>query len=123
MERSMSNGNGVPRPFPAARSSVIDYPMHDATERDELESVRSPTVPSSPRKRKKMSEGDGETVRRLRRSHEACTRCRLKNIKASRDHLFVFVTSRLVFGLIVTDYLDVTNYSVTQDTPVVVPAL
>jgi hypothetical protein len=92
----MSNGNGVPRPFPAARSSVIDYHMHDATERDELESVRSPTVPSSPRKRKKMSEGDGEAVRRLRRSHEACTRCRLKKIKASPDHLLSLFAAELV---------------------------
>ena len=80
----MSNGNGIPRPFAPSRSSTMDYPMRDAAERDELESAHSPVTPTSPRKRKKMSEGDGEAVRRLRRSHEACTRCRLKKIKASR---------------------------------------
>lgn len=84
MDRNISNGNGIPRPFTASRSSMMDYPMRDAAERDELESVRSPITPSSPRKRKKLSEGEGEAVRRLRRSHEACTRCRLKKIKASR---------------------------------------
>lgn len=60
--------------------------MRDAAERDELESARSPITPSSPRKRKKLSEGDGEAIRRLRRSHEACTRCRLKKIKCDSGH-------------------------------------
>jgi hypothetical protein len=30
---------------------------------------------------------------------------------------------QVVFGLILTDYLDITNYSATQDTLAVVPAL
>ncbi|KAJ7475675.1 fungal-specific transcription factor domain-containing protein [Mycena latifolia] len=41
-----------------------------------------------PRKRKKngSEEGAGSEPRRLRRSHEACTRCRAKKIKASHLH-------------------------------------
>jgi hypothetical protein len=67
----------------------MDYTMLNGPERDELE--RSPSRPPStptttPRKRKKTSETEGESVRRLRRSHEACTRCRLKKIKASNPH-------------------------------------
>ncbi|KAJ6494665.1 hypothetical protein C8R47DRAFT_1116710 [Mycena vitilis] len=44
--------------------------------------------PSSGRKRKKQGsdEGGGSEPRRLRRSHEACTRCRAKKIKCDSKH-------------------------------------
>ena len=94
--------------------------MRDVPERDELEPAHSPATPA-PRKRKKLSEGEGETVRRLRRSHEACTRCRLKKIKASyRPHSRCL--SRLAGHMQahVTDNLDVVSYSVIRVIPVVV---
>ncbi|KAG8806209.1 hypothetical protein FRC17_005127, partial [Serendipita sp. 399] len=83
-------------------AALVDYPMHDRTENNELNIlppprhpgananaasvVRPPSATSSPRKRKKTIEGDVESIRRLRRSHEACTRCRLKKIKCDSGH-------------------------------------
>jgi hypothetical protein len=58
--------------------------MHDANEKDELDPGKPLAMAASPsRKRKKLADGGTESVRRLRRSHEACARCRLKKIKAS----------------------------------------
>ena len=81
--------------------AIADYPMHDP-EDDELDSkplnfsphpsqhqpglsgvARSP-IPSASASRKRKKTGDpseSEAVRRLRRSHEACARCRQKKIK------------------------------------------
>ncbi|CCA71448.1 hypothetical protein PIIN_05387 [Serendipita indica DSM 11827] len=86
--------------------TMADYPMHEP-EDDELDTKpphfthhpsqhhpgapnvsRSPIPPAStPRKRKKTGEpSEGEAVRRLRRSHEACARCRQKKIKCDSGH-------------------------------------
>lgn len=65
----------------------MDYPMHDANEKDELDPGKPlPLVASPSRKRKKLADGGTESVRRLRRSHEACARCRLKKIKCDSGH-------------------------------------
>jgi hypothetical protein len=74
-----------PRSFPA-HQIIVDHPMPmripDESNVTELKPPRPPsTTPSSPRKRKKLSDGDPEPVRRLRRNHEACSRCRHKKIK------------------------------------------
>ncbi|KAF8515390.1 fungal-specific transcription factor domain-containing protein [Hysterangium stoloniferum] len=49
-----------------------------------------PALPAPTRKRKAKVDGDGETTgpepRRLRRSHEACARCRSKKIKCDSKH-------------------------------------
>lgn len=70
------------RSYPTPLSASSDQPMHDILENDELD--RSPTAasPAPSRKRKKPPESEPEPTRRLRRSHEACARCRLKKIKA-----------------------------------------
>ncbi|KAG8771417.1 hypothetical protein FRC15_003424 [Serendipita sp. 397] len=101
-----SNGGGAghsPQQYsmsaPRPPSTLVDYPMHDSTENNELivlppprhpganaGVVRPPSATSAPRKRKKTIEGDSEVIRRLRRSHEACTRCRLKKIKCDSGH-------------------------------------
>lgn len=87
---SGSNRTGTdprdPRSFPSPHQVIVDHPMPmripDESNVTELKPPRPPsTSPTSPRKRKKPSDGDSEPVRRLRRNHEACSRCRHKKIK------------------------------------------
>ncbi|CAG8679249.1 3058_t:CDS:2, partial [Acaulospora colombiana] len=62
MDRHIPNGSAPPRPFTTPRTSIMDYPMHDANEKDELDPGKPLPLAASPsRKRKKLADGGTET--------------------------------------------------------------
>ncbi|KAJ7931375.1 fungal-specific transcription factor domain-containing protein [Mycena leptocephala] len=78
-------------------SSSPTSPTHATSPQSSLQSALQMETPAAdggdgdgqtPRKRKKngSDEGAGSEPRRLRRSHEACTRCRAKKIKCDSKH-------------------------------------
>ncbi|KAF8207584.1 fungal-specific transcription factor domain-containing protein [Mycena galopus ATCC 62051] len=84
----MSTPTSPAHPTPPHSSLTAALKMDPPPESPIVDNGVEPEGPQSGRKRKKngSEEGTGSEPRRLRRSHEACTRCRAKKIKCDSKH-------------------------------------